>query len=180
MKNNNKKFHIGTGTTYLPGWINVDIFSFVKADIYSNAMSLPYERESFDMIYASHVLEHFNRHMILAVLSHWKDLLKKDGILRLAVPNFKEVCEYYNETSDLPSLIGLLYGGQRNILDKHYIIFDETTLSDDLKKVGFKDTNIWNWRETDHAQFDDYSQAYLPAFKKDTGRLMSLNLEAKK
>lgn len=172
------KLHIGTGNTYLPGWINLDIFSFVKADIYSNAMSLPYERETFDLIYASHVLEHFNRHTILAVLTHWRNLLKVGGILRLAVPDFKSVCEYYFETSDLSKLIGLLYGGQKCILDKHHIIFDEVSLSRDLQKVGFKEVHRWNWRETEHAQFDDYSQAYLPAFQKDTGRLMSLNLEA--
>lgn len=172
------KLHIGTGSTYLPNWINVDIFSFVQADIYSNAMNLPYERESCDLIYASHVLEHFNRHVVLAVLTHWRDLLKVGGILRLAVPNFKAVCEYYAETGDLCKLIGLLYGGQSNVLDKHHIIFDEATLTWDLQKVGFEKISRWDWRTTEHAQFDDYSQAYLPPFQRDTGRLMSLNMEA--
>ena len=174
------KLHIGTGNTYLPGWVNVDIFSFVKADIYSNAMNLPYERETFDLIYSSHVLEHFNRHMILAVLTHWRDLLIVGGILRIAVPDFRAVCKYYFKTDDLPSLIGLLYGGQNNVLDKHYIIFDEKTLSEHLRKVGFKSTKLWDWRTTSHAQYDDYSQAYLPHMNKEHGLHMSLNMEAVK
>ena len=72
----------------LPGWINVDIFSNVKADIYSSALALPYPAENFDLIYASHVLEHFNRHMVLAALTHWRHLLKFGGIFRLAYSGF--------------------------------------------------------------------------------------------
>jgi len=174
------KLHIGTGTTYLPGWINVDVFSFVNADVYSNAMNLPYERESFDLIYSSHVLEHFNRHMILAVLGHWRSLLRPEGILRLSVPDFKAICEYYSKTKSLKPVTGLLYGGQRHLLDVHRICFDKETLLSCLSSVGFQIVREWDWRETEHAKFDDYSQAYLPHLKKDTGLLMSLNLEAVK
>jgi len=172
------KLHIGTGSTYLPGWTNVDIFSFVNADVYSNAMNLPYNRESFDLIYASHVLEHFNRHMILAVLGHWRNLLRPAGILRLAVPDFRAICEYYMKTSSLIQVTGLLYGGQKHFLDVHHIIFDRETLSDCLYSVGFKTVQEWDWRKTIHKHYDDYSQAYLPHMDKENGMLMSLNLEA--
>ena len=33
------------------------------------------------------------------------------------------------------------------------------------------------WEETEHAQFDDHSQAYLPHMDKENGTLMSLNVE---
>ena len=172
------KLHIGTGNTYLPDWINVDVFSFVKADIYSNAMSLPYDRETFDIIYSSHVLEHFNRHTTLAVLGHWRDLLKVGGILRLSVPNFDAICEFYMKTGSLEAVIGLLYGGQKHLLDNHYIVFNKETLSICLQAVGFKIIREWDWRETEHKFYDDYSQAYLPHMDKDRGTHMSLNLEA--
>jgi predicted SAM-dependent methyltransferase len=175
------KLHIGTGNTYLPGWINLDIFSFVKADIYSNAMSLPYERETFDLIYASHVLEHFNRHTILSVLGHWRDLLQFDGVLRLAVPNFRAICEFYMQTGSLEAITGLMYGGQRHFLDVHYIVFDKETLSLCLHNVGFRVVREWDWKTTDeHKYHDDYSQAYLPHMDKEKGLLMSLNMEAVK
>uniref|UniRef100_A0A6M3K6T6 Putative methyltransferase n=1 Tax=viral metagenome TaxID=1070528 RepID=A0A6M3K6T6_9ZZZZ len=174
------KLHIGPGNAYFPGWINVDIFSNIRADIYSSALALPYERGTFSLVYASHVLEHFSRHMILAALSHWRDLLIEGGVLRLSVPNFEAVHEYYSKTGNLKPLLGLLYGGQDHTLNCHFIIFDNRSLTNMLEKVGFTVVRSWDWRMTEHAQFDDYSQAYLPAFQKDDGLHMSLNLEAVK
>ena len=174
------KLHIGPGNTYLPGWQNVDVFSNVKADIYSSALALPYERETFSLIYASHVLEHFSRYFTLAALSHWRDLLRPGGILRLAVPNFKSVCEYYTQTGHLKPLLGLLYGRQDNHMNCHYTIFDVSTLTDMLNQVGFGYVKPWDWRQTEHAQYDDYSQAYIPHLDKNDGLHMSLNLEAVK
>lgn len=172
------KLHIGTGNTYLPGWTNVDIFSFVKADLYSSALSLPYERESFDIIYSSHVLEHFNRHLTLSVLGHWRDLLKPKGILRLAVPDFDAICKFYVKTGSLTPILGLLYGGQQNVLDNHHTVFNKQRLSIYLTNVGFKEIREWDWKKTEHAYHDDYSQAYLPHMDKENGVHVSLNLEA--
>lgn len=176
------RLHIGPGKTYLPGWVNVDIFSHVKADLYSSALSLPYSPESFDLIYASHVLEHFNRHMVLAALTHWRHLLKTGGVLRLAVPDFDAIYQRYKHGGNLEELLGLLYGGQESYLNTHCIVFNNRTLQKYLEMVGFTKDNIrwWDWHTTDHAEYDDYSQAYLPHMDKQSGRLMSLNMEAQK
>lgn len=174
------RLHIGPGNTYLPDWINVDIFSNVRADIYSSALALPYERETFDLIYACHVLEHFSRYMVLSALTHWRDLLKPDGILRLAVPDFGSICLHYMRNRDLKSLMGVLYGSQGNMLDVHCVVFDSYTLTEMLESIGFKGVREWDWRKTDHAEYDDYSQAYLPHMDKEKGMHMSLNLEAVK
>jgi len=172
------RLHIGPGNTYMPGWTNVDIFSNVRADIYSSALALPYEKETFDLIYASHVLEHFTRYFVLSALTHWRFLLKPGGILRLAVPDFEAICEYYTKNKDLKSITGLLYGGQDNYLNAHQVAFDRVTLIEILTKVGFSQILDWDWKQTDHSNFDDYSQAYLPHMDKKNGLLMSLNLEA--
>ncbi len=174
------KLHIGPGTNYLPGWKNVDVFSSVRADIHSSALAMPFERESFDLIYASHVLEHFTRFFVLAALTHWRDLLKPGGVLRLAVPDFEAICTHYMKHYDLSLLAGLLYGGQDNMVNAHQVAFDEFTLTVTLKKVGFVEVRPWEWRETSHVEFDDFSQAYLPHMDKRNGMLMSLNLEAVK
>jgi len=173
-----EKLHIGVGKVYLPGWINVDIFGNVKADIYCNALALPYERERFDLIYCSHILEHFNRHFVLAALTHWRDLLRSGGILRLSVPNFSAICRRYQITHDLNEVMGLLYGGQESFLNAHHVVFDEKLLTEYLSMVKFKTIRPWDWRSTEHTYFDDYSQAYLPHMDKENGLLMSLNLEA--
>lgn len=175
-----KRLHIGCGKAYLPGFINVDIFSSVRADVYADMTALPFDRGTFDELYASHVLEHCHRHLVLATLSHWRDLLKPDGIVRIAVPDFEACVKWYNNGGSLDDITGLLWGGQNHPKNNHFIGFDIGTLTTSLHKAGFKDVKKWNWRETDHAEHDDYSQAYLPSMQKQTGLLMSLNLQARK
>ncbi|HAI38830.1 MAG TPA: methyltransferase, partial [Maribacter sp.] len=38
----------------------------------------------------------------------------------------------------------------------------------------------YDWRQTEHAKFDDHSQAYIPHMDKENGTLISLNIEAVK
>jgi len=49
-----------------------------------------------------------------------------------------------------------------------------------LKKAGFKNIRRYDWRNTIHKDYDDYSQAYIPHMNKEFGILMSLNIEAEK
>ncbi len=60
------------------------------------------------------------------------------------------------------------------------MIFDAPLLSGLLLQAGFSDVHRWDWQNTEHADVDDYSQAHLPHMDKESGRLMSLNLEAVK
>lgn len=49
-----------------------------------------------------------------------------------------------------------------------------------LEDVGFENVRRYNWRETEHALIDDYSQAYIPHMDKENGILISLNIECSK
>ena len=60
------------------------------------------------------------------------------------------------------------------------MIYDRKFLTKVLKICGFDDVKEWEWRQTEHGQFDDYSQSYLPHMDKENGMLMSLNLQAVK
>ena len=62
----------------------------------------------------------------------------------------------------------------------HKTAFDFKSLKKILEDVGMTDISIYDWRKTEHAQFDDHSQAYLPHFEKEKGILISLNVESKK
>jgi hypothetical protein len=46
--------------------------------------------------------------------------------------------------------------------------------------VGAKNTRKYDWRKTEHAAIDDFSQCYYPHMDKENGRLMSLNVECEK
>lgn len=108
-------------------------------------------------------------------------MLKSGGIVRIAVPNFEAVAKAYVEkTVPLEKLWSSLNGSQRHPYDFHYHCYDFDHLKADLELVGFKDVRWYDWRKTEHADIDDYSQAYYPHLDKENGILLSLNVEATK
>jgi len=176
-----KKLNLGCGNTLFPGFTNVDIRKETGCDVIDDVGKLyKFKSGSVDLIYACHVLEHFGRHEYKKVLERWYNTLKKNGVLRLSVPDIGKVCEQYTKGVSLKKLTGFLYGGQTYKENYHYVGFDFKTLEKDLKDVGFTDVKLWDWRDTEHSHIDDFSQAYLPHMDKENGVLMSLNVEAKK
>jgi predicted SAM-dependent methyltransferase len=174
------RLHVGCGRVYLPGWVNVDIRSEeVKVDVCADLKYLPFQDHSFDLIYACHVLEHFGRYEYLSILGSWKRLLVPGGSLRISVPDFGQILRSYKNTKDLSELMGLLYGGQTSEYNYHKVCFDFRSLRRDLFLLGFNWIYRYDWRSTDHSNFDDFSQAYLPHMNKENGMLMSLNVEAR-
>lgn len=178
------KLHIGCGMRYIPGYKHVDIIEAPHIDYRCSIDNLcDFADGSVDFIYASHVLEHFGRHEVLAVLKGWYRVMKPGATVRIAVPDFAAVAALYAQEGlqdGYSGLVGLVCGGQRNQYDFHKIIFDEPFLRYLLEKVGFKDVRPWDWRTTEHAHIDDFSQSYIPHMDKKHGQLMSLNLEATK
>lgn len=177
------KLHLGCGRRYIPGFVHVDAQAAPHVDIVGPVERLPMADGAATLVYASHVLEHFGRYEYKAVLKEWWRVLAPGGILRLAVPDFAACAALYYEsglTDRLSGLLGLLMGGQRDGNDFHKMVFDEPSLRLDLLEAGFAEVRRWDWRETEHAAVDDYSQAHIPHLRKDDGRLMSLNLEAVK
>jgi predicted SAM-dependent methyltransferase len=177
------KLHLGCGSRYIPGFIHVDAMAAPHVDIVGPVEKLAMADNSASLIYASHVLEHFGRFEYKAVLQEWFRVLKPGGILRLSVPDFAACAAIYYESGladGLSGLVGLVVGGQRDGYDFHKMIFDEGFLRRALLETGFREVRRWDWRMTEHAGVDDYSQAYLPHLQKETGRQMSLNIEAVK
>ncbi|TCV83401.1 class I SAM-dependent methyltransferase [Sulfurirhabdus autotrophica] len=177
------KLHLGCGSRYIPGFVHVDAQSAPHVDIVGPVEQLPMGDDSVSLIYASHILEHFDRSEYKSVLKEWFRVLKQGGILRLSVPDFAACAAVYYENGladGLSGLVGLIVGGQRNDYDYHKMIFDEKFLERALLDIGFQEVRPWDWRATEHAEIDDYSQAYIPHLEKRDGRLMSLNLEAVK
>ena len=175
------KLHIGCGEKFIPGFIHIDIRKFPHIDYVAQANNLyMFEDNSVDLIYSCHVLEHFKRTQTISVLQEWHRLLIKGGVLRIAVPDFEKLAEIYISTRKLDLVLGPIVGGQTYQENIHNMIFDYKYLSECLKKVGFTKVYRYDWRETIHKDYDDYSQAYIPHMDKINGILISLNLEAVK
>lgn len=142
---NQVKLHIG-GQEVKPDWKIVDIEARPEVDFVSDASDLSrFESNSVDVIYASHVLEHFHHSLnneLLTTLTEWHRVLKPKGQLLISVPNLKTLCWLYIHPHIMPldrlHLMRILYGGQTNQYDVHKVGFDTETLGLYLQEVGFQ------------------------------------------
>jgi len=180
------KLHLGSGSRYLKGYLHVDIADYEHIDIKSSVDKLStIDDDTVDEIYASHVLEYYDRHEVESVLNEWKRVLKKDGVLRIAVPNFETLIEVYQETDEIEKILGPLYG-KWNLTDGSFIyhktVYDKKSLTELLERIGFFDIKLWDWREVfkNNPDYDDHSQAYFPHMDKENGIHVSLNIQCKK
>lgn len=178
------KLHIGCGKrNFGEDWIHIDGSNYDHIK-YHNITNFEFENNTIDLIYASHVFEYFDRDEAKDVLKEWKRVLKPNGILRLAVPDFKACSKLYNEGKyDLDTFVSMFYGKWKineKITVYHKTIYDFKSLTKLLENNGFDNIKLWDWKKTCHSNFDDYSQAYLPHMDKENGTLISLNIEASK
>lgn len=180
------KVNLGCGwRNFGKDWIHVDGGDYAHlSKKYKTIELYEFADNSIDVIYASHLIAYFDQVELSALLKQWFRKLKKGGVLRLATPNFEVMVELYNSCQvKLEDITGPLYGkmqmGEETIY--HKTTYDCITLEKLLKEAGFNYTTPYNWKNTDHAQFDDHSQAYLaPKGDKVNGVLISLNIECKK
>ncbi len=173
------RLHLGCGSrNFGPEWVHIDGGNFPHVYLH-DITKLPFANESCSLIYACHVLEYFDRYEVKEVLHEWKRVLRVGGTLRLAVPDFRKMMELYAVNFPIETFLGPLYGkmGMAGETIYHKTAYDFTSLKNLLEEIGFKNVAKYNWRKTDHAQFDDHSQAYIPHLDKDSGTLISLNIE---
>ena len=177
------KINIGCGRrNFGKGWIHIDGANYDHIDS-KDILMKEFENESAELIYASHLIEYFDRKEIIPILKRWREVLKPNGILRLAVPNFEIYAKLYSEKKiSLDNSLGPLFGkmemGNKTIY--HKTTYDYTSLKKILEEVGMRNISKYNWRQTSHSMFDDHSQAYFPHMDKENGTLMSLNMECVK
>ena len=178
------KLHLGCGERYLEGFTHVDLAKYDHIDYEIPVDNLEiFSDNSVEEIYASHVIEYFDREEIKPVLKEWNRVLKENGVLRLAVPNFPELIKVYEISDDLSKILGPLYGkwkiNTKSIY--HKTVYDEKSLTDILEKAGFRNIRKWDWKTVfNNKDFDDHSQAYFPHMDKENGIHVSLNLECNK
>ena len=140
------QLHIGCGDKFIPGFIHIDVrplFPHVDYVVSADKLEM-FAGESVDLVYASHILEHFRRPDVGSVLREWYRVLKVGGVIRLAVPDFETWTRIYLRTRDLQLVIGSLMGRQDYAENTHYVLFDYTSLSRVLVQTGFKNVHRYD------------------------------------
>lgn len=169
-----KYLHIGCGMNILPKpFINIDVRKNLGA-LVGKAYPLRFKTSSFDLVYASHVLEHFKKKDTLNILKEWVRVLKPNGIIRISVPSLDNLVKIYMMQGKVDNVIGPLLGGQTYKENFHYNLFNQEFLTQYLKKSGCVAVHPWDFRRTIHSDYWDFSQAITKEIP------ISLNLEARK
>ena len=181
------RLHLGCGKRYLPGFVHVDLTDFPHIDYQQDIRELPmFGDETVDLVYACHALEYFDRIEAQQVLEEWHRVLRPGGILRLAVPDFEALLQVYQTHGKLEMILGPLYG--RMTIDSpkgpsviyHKTVYSFSSLKTVLEEARFGNVHRYDWTQTIHKDYDDFSQAYVPHMDKKQGLLISLNVEAEK
>lgn len=143
------KLNIGAGESDLPGFISVDIKTGTDA-----TKTLPYESNSVDEVYCSHMLEHVHYTKHIETVKDWVRVLKPGGRIRIAVPNFDLVLSQYLSGDISPDKLNAwLHGGLAEDTDRHKIAtFNPDRLEMLLRRCGVE--NI----EPFEPEFDDCSK----------------------
>ena len=139
MNNQITAGNFGCGNEYFESteaikWFNIDMQeNDGKVDILANVSEkLPFEDETFDIIVASHILEHIEMSLVSDVIKEWMRTLKKDGRLFLTVPDGMALAEAYitktiNNYIFAVNMTGPYHTG---VHDHHRWVYDWETLKD--------------------------------------------------
>jgi predicted SAM-dependent methyltransferase len=180
------QLNLGCWKRYIPGFIHIDQADFPHIDYKTSIDKLyMFSDETVDLIYCSHALEYFDRQTAKTVLKEWYRVLKNNGILRLAVPDFEALIKVYEQYGDLSKILGPLFGRMEILTPEpklifHKTVYDFTSLKNLLESENFSEIKRYDWRNTIHKDYDDHSHAYIPHMDKENGLLISLNVEARK
>ncbi|MFM6021827.1 MAG: class I SAM-dependent methyltransferase [Dolichospermum sp.] len=88
--------NLGCGDRYHPDWTNINFISTDEGVIAHNLkQGIPFPDESFDVVYHSHVLEHFPKTEGERFIQECYRVLRPQGVLRVVVPDLEQITRMY-------------------------------------------------------------------------------------
>ena len=158
-----RKLHIG-GIQPHPDWEILNIQSGPNVDHVGDAGDMSqFENETFDEIYSSHVVEHFDyKNDLLNTLKEWRRILKSDGKMYVSVPDMNTLCQLFIKRDELNidervQVMRMMFGGHMDDHDYHYVGLDADILIGFLLQAGFKEIkrveNLGVFNDTSNMKF---------------------------
>lgn len=136
------RLHIG-GKMPHPDWKIIDVIPGPHVDYLAHCTDLSlFEASSATEIYASHVLEHLGYQSDLpAALREFHRVLIPGGELRISVPDISVLCSLFLDPTLDPNnrfaVMRMMFGGQSDEADFHYVGLNEEFLVSFLHRAGF-------------------------------------------
>lgn len=136
--------------------VRLDLDEKNKPDIVASWNNIPEPDCKYDIVFASHALEHNEHRRVGGTLKEWLRVLKVGGEIRIVVPNLQFVAERLLKDEGLEERdMWILYSAQKDEHDYHKVGFTPKLLKDLLEGVGcLEDIKVWtsrgnwsNWKE---------------------------------
>ena len=91
-----KLLNLGCGQKYNKDWVNIDFASNNEHVLSHNLLDgIPVENDEVDVVYHSHVLEHFSKDDGFHFIEECYRVLNTNGIIRIAVPDLETIVREY-------------------------------------------------------------------------------------
>jgi len=91
-----KYLNLGCGRRFDSAWTNIDFTSTGDGVIaWDLTKGIPYPDRSFNVVYSSHVLEHFPKTEAKSFLDECYRVLRPEGVIRIAVPDLEQIAKTY-------------------------------------------------------------------------------------
>lgn len=155
-----RRLHIG-GEVRAEGWEVLNIVAGPHVDHVGSAGDLSrFAEATFDEIYASHVLEHFDyKDELAATLKEWRRVLVPGGRLLVSVPDLDVLAELLLSKDQLGVeerylVMRMLFGGHDDPYDYHAVGLNQDFLAIFLNAAGF----VRIRRVDEFGLFDDTSR----------------------
>lgn len=144
------RLNVGCGQHKRQGYINIDIQEGCNPDVVADVLTMDYEIESVDEIYASNILEHNSLDRIENIFNNFWKWLKYGGALFISVPNLVVICDFISRGYTNKILWNWLYGDfDAADASGHKWGFTEETLNEIADNAGFKFTGYFEGQKDD-------------------------------
>jgi predicted SAM-dependent methyltransferase len=92
------KLNLGCGDRYLTEWTNIDFIATSRyVQQHNLTKGIPMADNTCEVVYHSHVLEHFRKQDAVYFLKECFRVLQKGGVVRIAVPDLEMIVKCYLE-----------------------------------------------------------------------------------
>ena len=134
--------HLGCGSKYIVGLVNVDLHDDSVRDEAWDVLSLPLTDHSVDWVEAHHVLEHLGRQEGELALREWRRVLRREGRLAITVPDLQLLAWRQVMTTREQRTTAMFYGSQEHAGMFHRYGYTSQSLAQTLKFVGFSQVRV--------------------------------------
>ena len=151
------KVEFGGREEGLPGYMQIDLAKDKNIDLIADVSKpLPFQDNSLEEIFNSHLIEHIPWYETIEALKEWHRVLKKGGLLEIWTIDFAVICReylkkdwqavdgFYHKNPDKQKQVWVncrLFweGWQGNHSEWHKAVFDYPYLKYCLEKSGFEE-----------------------------------------